>query len=147
MRTAPSAGALYPLDIYLFAGSVTDLPAGVYYYNSPAHELWLLTEGDQRQKPYEAATQPWVKEAPARAGLLGHLRAHDEEASRARPGALCLHGPRAFRGECLPAVGALGLATVALGAFSDAEVRFATGMTRTEEPLYIMPIGRALRTK
>jgi hypothetical protein len=36
----------------------------------------------------------------------------------------------------------LGLGTVAIGAFFDPDVQLAVGMTRAEEPLYIMPIGR-----
>jgi len=146
MRTAPSAGALYPLDIYLFAGNVTDLPAGVYYYNSPTHELWLIAEGDQRQKLYEAATQPWVKEAPASLVFSAIFeRTTKKYGTRGRERYVCMdlgHSGENVYLQC----GALGLATLAIGAFSDAEVRFATGMTGPEEPLYIMPIGRA-RTK
>jgi|GEM_PF-191858 SagB-type dehydrogenase family enzyme len=142
MRTAPSAGALYPLDIYLFAGDVTDLPAGIYYYNSPTHELWLLTEGDQRPKLYEAAMQPWVKEAPASLVFSAVFeRTTKKYGPRGRERYVCMdlgHSGENVYLQC----GALGLATVAIGAFSDAEVRFATGMTRQEEPLYIMPVGR-----
>lgn len=142
MRTAPSAGALYPLDIYLFAGNVTDLPAGVYYYNSAAHELWLIAEGDQRKKLYDAATQPWVKEAPASLVFSAVFeRTTKKYGARGRERYVCMdlgHSGENVYLQC----GALGLATIALGAFSDAEVRFATGMTRPEEPLYIMPIGR-----
>jgi SagB-type dehydrogenase family enzyme len=146
MRTAPSAGALYPLDIYLFAGNVTDLPAGIYYYNSPTHELWLIAEGDQRTKLYEAAQQPWIKEAPSSLVYSAIFeRTTRKYGTRGRERYVCMdlgHSGENVYLQC----GALGLATVALGAFSDDEVRFATGMTKPEEPLYIMPIGRP-RTK
>jgi SagB-type dehydrogenase family enzyme len=143
MRTAPSAGALYPLDIYLFAGNVTDLPAGIYYYNSAAHELWLIAEGDQRTRLYEAgAQQTWIKEAPASLVFSAIFeRTTKKYGARGRERYVCMdlgHSGENVYLQC----GALGLGTVALGAFTDAEVRFATGMTKTEEPLYIMPVGR-----
>ena len=48
LRTAPSAGALYPLDIYLVAGNVKDFPAGIYKYIADGHSLELHALGDVR---------------------------------------------------------------------------------------------------
>lgn len=48
LRTAPSAGALHPLVVYLVAGHVTGLPAAVYQYDPQAHVLVLTRPGDLR---------------------------------------------------------------------------------------------------
>ncbi len=55
MRTAPSAGALYPLEVYLVAGNVDDLPPGVYHYHPHKHTLELITSGDLRPDLTRAA--------------------------------------------------------------------------------------------
>jgi len=44
-RTAPSAGALYPLEMYVVAGNVADLPVGVYHYNSKENTLTKKSGG------------------------------------------------------------------------------------------------------
>jgi hypothetical protein len=55
LKTAPSAGATYPLDVYLVAGRVEGLEAGVYLYLPREHALRLVVEGDQRRPAAEAA--------------------------------------------------------------------------------------------
>jgi len=45
-RVAPSAGALYPVETYLFARNVVDLDPGVYHYNVKAHVLESLKNAD-----------------------------------------------------------------------------------------------------
>ena len=48
-RTAPSAGALYPLETYLVLHRVTGIPAGVYHYSIQHHALEELSVGDFRR--------------------------------------------------------------------------------------------------
>ncbi|NLA31307.1 MAG: SagB/ThcOx family dehydrogenase, partial [Methanomicrobiales archaeon] len=54
-RTTPSAGALYPLEVYVVAGDLMDLPAGIYHYQPDGHILVRTTGGDQREALQAAA--------------------------------------------------------------------------------------------
>lgn len=45
-RTAPSAGALYPIETYLAINNVKNLPQGLYHYSVKNHSLELLKEGN-----------------------------------------------------------------------------------------------------
>ena len=54
-RAAPSAGARFPLELYLAAFDVTDLPPGIYWYQSETHKLMLISDGDKRAEVSEAS--------------------------------------------------------------------------------------------
>ncbi len=54
-RTAPSAGALYPIETYLVASRVEDVPEGVYHYSVKSHLLEELRLGDFRIEATSAA--------------------------------------------------------------------------------------------
>ena len=54
-RTAPSAGALYPIEAYVVANNVRKLEAGVYHYSIKAHQLEQLKQGEFRQQIARAA--------------------------------------------------------------------------------------------
>lgn len=54
-RTCPSAGALYPVETYLFVHNVEDIEAGIYHYNIPHHNLEQLRKGDFRLEIAQAA--------------------------------------------------------------------------------------------
>ena len=63
-RTAPSAGALYPLGVFLVAGSQDELPAGLYRYRAQTHDLVSVAQGDKRaQLAAVALEQDWLKDA------------------------------------------------------------------------------------
>lgn len=65
-RTAPSAGALYPLEIYLVSGNIAALPSAVYRYAPQRHQLVRIAAGDRRRELAEIALhQDWVADAPA----------------------------------------------------------------------------------
>lgn len=48
-RTTPSAGGLYPIEVYPIISNVSDLKSGIYHYNIEEHSLELLKLGDFRQ--------------------------------------------------------------------------------------------------
>ncbi len=54
-RTAPSAGGLYPIETYLIANAVEELPQGVYHYNIKRNLLEELKLGDYRKALAQAA--------------------------------------------------------------------------------------------
>jgi SagB-type dehydrogenase family enzyme len=141
-RTAPSAGGLYPLEVYLVAGLVEDLPAGIYKYNAAKHGLVKTADGDHRADLAAASLgQLWIGQAAAiiafsavperttrRYGERGHRYVYMEVG-------------HAGQNVSLEAV-ALGLGTVVVAAFSDADVKRALHLPKDEEPLYLMPVGR-----
>ena len=65
-RSVPSAGALYPLELYAVCGNVGALTSGVHRYNPDHHELLLVARGHQLEKLVDAACgQEWIAPAPA----------------------------------------------------------------------------------
>ena len=143
LKTAPSAGALYPLEVYLVAGDVTGLEPGIYLYFPEGHRIGLIAEGDVRAALCTAALdQSWVREAPASLVYSAvYERTTAKYGARGRERYVCMdvgHSGENVYLQC----GALGLGTCAIGAFDDVEVKRTVGMTKAEEPLYIMPVGR-----
>ena len=140
-RAAPSAGALYPLELYLVAGDVDSLPAGVYHYRPERHRLTLAADGDHRKALAAAALgQSWVRRAPAVLVIAGvYERSAKKYGQRARRYTRIETG-HAAQNVYLQAV-ALGLGTVIVGAFEDAEVREVLGLSGNHAPLALMPVG------
>jgi len=141
-RTAPSAGALYPVELGLLAGDVEGLAPGVYRYRPDGHLLEPVLGGDRRRALADAAFgQDWLRSAPA-CLVVGAV--YERTASK--------YGARAERyvqieagavaqNVALQAV-ALGLGTVVVGAFDDAAVARVMGFAPEERPLAILPVGR-----
>lgn len=141
-RTAPSAGALYPLEVYLVAGRVNGLTPGVFRYRPAGHELLRVFEGDRRSELATAALgQSWVKDAPASIVISAvYERTMGKYRDR---GIRYVHMEvgHAAQNVCLQAV-ALGLGNVVVGAFLDGDVKKVLHMPGNEEPLLIIPVGR-----
>lgn len=70
-RTAPSAGALYPVEAYVVSGGHDDLPAGVYHFEPVTFSLQPLRESDWRGRLGEAAADPELAAAPLTVVLTG----------------------------------------------------------------------------
>jgi len=139
--TSPSAGALYPLTIYLGAGKIDGLAQGFYKYNNRNHSLVLVSDKDLRSSLSRAALgQAWVRNAPAVIVICAN---YEITASSFRYGTrgrryVDIEVGHVGQNIYLQAT-ALDLGTVAVGAFSDREVKKVLNIK--EDPLYIMPLG------
>ena len=143
-RTVPSAGATYPLEILVVCGAncIEKIDEGIYHYDTDNHSLKLSHRGDVRLELARAALdQEYIYEAPVdivicaiyertmrRYGARGERYVHIEVG-------------HAGQNIYLQAT-ALGLGTVAIGAFHDESVREVLRLEKQYRPLYIMPVGR-----
>ena len=137
-RTAPSAGATYPLEIYAVVGQVEGLSPAVYRYIPQGHALKLHRTGDLRAPLSQAAWQPWIRTAPVTLVIAAdYLRTTLRYGER---GIRYVHMEVGHVGQnvYLQAT-ALGLGTVIVGAFWDLEVQDLLGIP--EDPLALMPVG------
>lgn len=141
LRTVPSAGALYPLEIYLVVGTVATVPAGVYRYLPEHHRLVPAVSGDLRRELASAAFhQNWIAEAPAILAIAAVIRRTRLKYGERGERYVHIEAGHAAQNVCLQAV-ALGLGTTIIGAFADAEVKRLLGLTE-EEPLLLVPVGK-----
>ncbi len=141
-RTAPSAGALYPLEMYLVAGNVDNLAPGIYKYNPAKDELTIVKEGDVRASLAAAS----LGQGSVADGAIDIVMAAVYERTKIKYGSrgeryVHIEVGHAAQNICLQAT-ALGLGLVTVGAFDDAEVAKIVGMSQDESPLYVMPVGR-----
>lgn len=143
LRTAPSAGATYPLEVYVVIGmnGVSSLDAGVYRYEPESHSLRLEVTGDLRDDLSRAALdQVWIKRAPISIVISAvYERTTNRYGER---GIRYVHMEVGHAGENLYLEAtALDLGCVAVGAFIDEEVHKILHLPEDEEPLYILPVG------
>jgi SagB-type dehydrogenase family enzyme len=141
LRTAPSAGALYPLEIYLVADRVEGLEPGLYRYVPVKHALTPVGDCGTRQLAGAALDQRAVSDAAAVVVVTG---VYERTAAK--------YGERASRyvqievgaaGEnLLLQATAVGLGAVFVGAFRDDAVSRVLGLPEDRAPLGLLPVGR-----
>lgn len=139
-RTAPSAGATFPMETYLVAGEVKGLKPGVYHYQPKGHTLTLKLAGDKRGELCKAALdQDVITDTPISlvfaANYSRTTRRYGERGKRY----VYMEMGHIGQNVHLQAE-ALGLGTVVIGAFKDEQIKKVLGGIE-EEPLYIMPVG------
>lgn len=139
-RTAPSAGATYPLEIYLVAGDVEGLEPGIYHYSYSSHRLKRIKEQDIRYRLSQAALgESMIEKAPIDiviAANYGRTTGH-----YGQRGSRYVHMEVGHVGQNISLqANALRLGTVMVGAFEDKQVKEVLGIE--EEPLYVIPIGK-----
>lgn len=137
LRTAPSAGATYPLELYVVTAE------GVRRYLPSAHALDSHLADDVREALCRAALgQRCVAQAPAvfviAADVSRTARKYGDRARRY----VDIEVGHAAQNLLLQAV-ALDLGAVPVGAFDDAEVAKALKLPAEHAPLYLIPVGKA----
>lgn len=142
LKTAPSAGALYPLEIYVVVGKVNGLEKGIYKFLPEGHSIMKMYDQDVRKELAEAAlNQEFIKQAPISLFYSAvYSRTTSKYRQRGRDRYVCMDLGHSAENVCLQVV-AMGLGTCAIGAFEDRMVRNVIMIPDEEEPLYIMPIG------
>jgi len=135
LRAAPSAGACYPLELYLVC------QAGLFRYLPEQHAIAKVSGDDLRSALAQAALgQSFIAEAPASlvvSAVYGRTTGrYGERGARYAQIDVGHLGQNVH----LQAV-ALGLGSVPVGAFADEEVERVLGLPSGERALYIIPVG------
>jgi SagB-type dehydrogenase family enzyme len=136
LRTAPSAGALYPLELYVATAG------GLFHYDPAHHTMTRNSGADVREELWRAALQQdCVREAPAVFAITAVYARTAERYGRERAARYVpMEAGHAAQNVLLQAT-ALGLGGVPVGAFDDAQVQRALGLPADEAPLYLIPVG------
>jgi SagB-type dehydrogenase family enzyme len=144
-RTAPSAGATYPLEVYVAAGEVDGLADGVYRYIPDSHHLEAVADGDVRVPlAATAADQEWIGGAAMVVVIAAVFDRTTERYGKRGERYVHMEVGHAAQNLLLQAA-ALGLGATPVGAFNDAEVSRLLRMPGNETPLYLVPVGRSTR--
>lgn len=135
-RAAPSAGATYPLETYLATAD------GIFHYLPEKHALEPVRKSDARKALAMAALgQRWIETAAA---IVIFTTVPERTTRRyGNRGLMYIHMEAGHAAENvhLQAV-ALGLGSAPIGAFDESAVVKILNLTKTETPLYIIPIGK-----
>jgi SagB-type dehydrogenase family enzyme len=141
-RAVPSAGALYPLELYVLARNVASLPAGAYHYLLDRHELLIATPGYDPAALIDATLgQDWIVAAAACICVAAVFERTSVKYGDRGHRYVCLEAGHAAENVMLQAV-ALGLATTMVGAYSDDQVGRLLCLSAKEIPLCLIPVGR-----
>lgn len=135
-RTAPSAGALYPLEVYVATAD------GVFRYDPQHHRLQASSVDDALPRIYQAALQQEpLRQAPAVFIVTAiYERTAQKYGAERSPRYVHLEAGHAAQNLLLQAV-ALDLGAVPIGAFHDQDVQQVLGLPVDHIPLYLIPVG------
>lgn len=138
LRTAPSAGALYPLEIYVA------LPDGAYHYLPPGHVVESVSKSDLRRDLWQAGGRlDALRQAPAIFVIAAVYERTEAKYGERAERYVHLEAGHAAQNMLLQAM-ALELGAVPIGAFSDNLVQDALGLPADHRPLYLIPVGHPL---
>jgi len=141
-RTAPSAGALYPLKVYVM-GQIKGLEIGMYEYHPKNHSIIKIRDKDLKKELVKAAYgQGWIAKAPINIIFTGNYEITAQKYGKEKaPRYTHMEVGHAAQNVYLQAT-SLGLGTVVVGGFETEKVKEILNLSEKEDPLYIMPVGK-----
>ncbi len=142
LRTAPSAGATFPLEVYVVAERVEGLDAGIYRYVPQGHALTQVAEGHFAKSLREAALdQDSIEEAAVNLVIAAEFERTEARYGDRGERFVYIESGHAAQNVFLQCA-SLDLDAVVVGAFTDPQVKEVVRLPETEEPVYIIPIGK-----
>ena len=141
-RTTPSAGAVFPLEIYAVVSRVEGLPAGVYHYlpGQKKHSIECIKRGSFGKQLFELSTQQdFIHRVAVNLVIATVTSRMEKQYGEAALRFVLMEMGHAAQNVHLQAE-ALGLGSVAVGYLQEAKVRELLGIQA--EPLYMVSIGR-----
>ncbi len=143
-RTAPSAMARYPLELYVIVGAIDGIAPGFYHYDPGAHALRLVAPGDMRADVVtKAIGQEWITRAPAVYVITGVIERMGSMSDRGRQ-FMDVEAGLAAQGFFLQAT-AMGLGSTYVGGFGSEAIHAALRLPKGEEVLAVLPVGHKPR--
>lgn len=137
LRSVPSAGALYPMEIYLLTKE------GLFHYLPSSHEVEVIIEKDLREDLSSSALgQKAVAQAPVDIVICAVYERTIEKYGKRGEKYVHMEAGHVAQNIHLQTVG-LGLVSVPIGAFDNQRVKAALSLPQKQEPLYIIPLGYA----
>lgn len=141
LRAAPSAGALYPLEIYINVRKSDSLKPGLYKYNPISQSIFRTQDKELSEKISDAALhQDWMAEAPVMVIFTAIYRRTTGK-----------YGERGVRYAIIEAgsssenlflqAQSIGLDCGIVGAFNDSEIKKLLDLGKDSQPLLLMPVG------
>lgn len=145
-RATPSAGALYPIELYVIARSVSGLAAGLYHFQPQDSTLARVAEGDfSRELRGAANDQSWVASSPATIIITARFDRTTQKYADRGYRYVYMESGMVAENICLQAT-SLGLGSTIVGAFNDDATNELVGVDGVFEAALLMaPVGKSAR--
>ncbi len=143
-RTSPSAMATYPLEVYLLAGNVTGLPAGVYHYSPLGHNLTLISKGNKIPELFNSGRggrEDWRTGSPAVFIITGVFERTNKISGQDLSRFVYIEAGTAAENLLLQVV-SLGLGSTYTAGFDENKTKEYLALSPGEEPIGVLPVGR-----
>lgn len=141
-RTAPSAAALYPIDLYVVAGKVDGLDAGIYRYRPSDHELLAVSKGDRRKDVVAVSfDHGWMADCPAHIVLNLMVDRMTPKFGEMGLRFALLEAGHIAQNLLLQAV-SLGLGAAPICAYDGSKLNAVLGLGEADDPAYLITVGR-----
>lgn len=141
LRTAPSAGGLFPIELYIAVGNAESLDPGLYKYNALNHTILKVMDGDKREDVRQAAlNQIAVKNGQVCIIIAANI-GRTEYKYKARATQYVYIESGAVVQNIYLQCNTLGIGTVMIGAIREEPMKVALGMPDSETPIGVMPLG------